>query len=554
MSEKATSTQSSSVTAGSLVGRYRIESELGSGGMSDVFYALHEDLRRPAAIKVLKASLAADETNLQRFLNEARSAASLVHPNIVQVYDVGSDGPLKYIAQEFVPGVNLRQYLAKCENGDAASSEAAATLTDGSEEDRQLDLSVTLSILLQVLAALDKSSSRGIVHRDIKPENILLTTNGEAKVADFGLARTFLGDDPKLTKAGTTMGTPMYMSPEQIEGNQVDVRSDLYSLGVTLFHMLAGRPPFLGETQLALAMQHTQTEAPRVDEFRTELPNSMIGLVDRLLRKSPEERFESPREVLDYLTQHRSSDLNSSWPDQTVPLPRAAAIGNRAGMAQTQALQALLQKPTKPIPGLKWIKRIAAGLVMLALFAFAAWLTFYDGIPDNRDPTIYNGIKKLATARDQYFYALVNEKSGPASALDTWRAVRHFFGQGEDENSRQYVWQAEIQLARALNRAGDKDEAIDELSRMIENPRLEGEFDNLRAHAYVVRALMEDEKPKAEQNSDKIREDIDAALQIIRNTDGERKQVLIGQLDPLMQTATSTTALQRWANGLDSDP
>ena len=243
----STTTQTKAVGPGSLIGRYRIEHSLGSGGMADVFYALHEDLRRPAAIKVLKASLAADETNLQRFMNEARSAAALVHPNIVQVYDVGRDEELRYIAQEYIPGVNLRQYLA-AENEPGQPSQEVSR--DASTGDRKLGFAETLSILFQILAALNKSSSSGIVHRDIKPENIMLTQDGDVKVADFGLARTFLGDDPKLTRAGTTLGTPMYMSPEQIQDGTVDIRSDLYSLGVTLYHMLAGRPPFLGETQL----------------------------------------------------------------------------------------------------------------------------------------------------------------------------------------------------------------------------------------------------------------------------------------------------------------
>ncbi len=211
---------------GEKLGAYRIERPIGSGGMADVYYAIHETLRRPAAIKVLRASLASDDVHLQRFLQEARAAASLIHPNIVQVYDVGQEGDHRYIAQEYIPGTNLRQYLT--DNG-------------------QMSVNETLSILLQVLAALSKSAAVGIVHRDIKPENIMLTRDGDVKVADYGLARVLLSDDPQLTRAGTTLGTPMYMSPEQIQEGQVDIRSDLYSLGVTIYHMLAGRPPFTGE-------------------------------------------------------------------------------------------------------------------------------------------------------------------------------------------------------------------------------------------------------------------------------------------------------------------
>ena len=245
------SSQPVTLKAGDKLGPYRIEREIGSGGMADVYYAVHETLRRPAAIKVLRPSLATDDVHLQRFMQEARAAASLIHPNIVQVYDIGQEGEHRYIAQEFIPGSNLRQYLT--DNG-------------------QMPIQETLSVLLQILAALSKSAAAGIVHRDIKPENIMLTQDGDVKVADYGLARVLLSDDPQLTRAGTTLGTPMYMSPEQIQEGNVDVRSDLYSLGVTLFHMLAGRPPFTGETPLALAMQHVQAEPPRIEELRGDLP------------------------------------------------------------------------------------------------------------------------------------------------------------------------------------------------------------------------------------------------------------------------------------------
>ncbi len=157
---------------------------------------------------------------------------------------------IRYIAQEYVAGINLRQHL---------------------DQRGPLGIRETLSILLQTLAALKKSSSVGIVHRDIKPENILLTPDGDVKVTDFGLAR-LLYDDPKLTRAGTTLGTPMYMSPEQLQDGEVDVRSDLYSLGVTLFHVLAGKPPFTGETPLALAMQHVQATPPKVSDLRAMYP------------------------------------------------------------------------------------------------------------------------------------------------------------------------------------------------------------------------------------------------------------------------------------------
>ncbi len=223
---------------GTKIGAYCIERLIARGGMADVYYAVHQQLHRPAAIKILRPSLATDEVHLQRFMQEARATASLIHPNIVQVYDVGQDGEHRYIAQEFIPGSNLRQYLstpagtlvdAPAPTGQA--DQVAASVQDPASQPawpgRQLSICETLSVLLQVLAALNKSAASGIVHRDIKPENIMLTQDGDVKVADFGLARLLQTDDPQLTRAGTTLGTPMYMSPEQIQEGHVDIRSDL---------------------------------------------------------------------------------------------------------------------------------------------------------------------------------------------------------------------------------------------------------------------------------------------------------------------------------------
>ncbi len=375
MSKPISSHRKQEIGPGSLVGRYRIESLLGSGGMAEVYYAVHEDLHRPAAIKVLRSELASDATSLQRFTNEARSAASLIHPNIVQVYDVGRDGDVHYIAQEYIPGTNLRQYLSSTslpdddhaaddgpvdspEQSAGAAVETRKSSSDGRDPttgDRQLALNESLSILLQVLAALNKSAVSGIVHRDIKPENIMLNEDGDVKVADFGLARMLLGDDPKLTRAGTTLGTPMYMSPEQIQDGVVDVRSDLYSLGVTLYHMLAGRPPFVGDTQLALAMKHAQADVPDILQFRPDTPEALVKLLDRLLQKAPENRFATPAEVLGYLQERRSADLAEDWPEHTVPLPQAGAVDQPRAMEATLKLQSLINKRERGTPsGWRW--------------------------------------------------------------------------------------------------------------------------------------------------------------------------------------------------------
>lgn len=542
------SIQSNVIGPGSLIGRYRIEHALGSGGMADVFYALHEDLRRPAAIKILKASLAADETNLQRFMNEARSAASLVHPNIVQVYDVGRDKELRYIAQEFIPGVNLRQYLASTPNEKGNKSESS-TDSDGNQSpgrndvfdpttgDRQLSLTETLSILLQVLAALNKSESSGIVHRDIKPENIMLNQDGSVKVADFGLARTFLGDDPKLTRAGTTLGTPMYMSPEQIQGDNVDIRSDLYSLGITLYHMLAGRPPFVGETQLALAMMHTQAEVPDIEQFRPDTPPSLKRLLDRLLSKDPANRIRSVDEVLAFLQKNRSGDLASFWPERTQPLPRAIASPTAAAMAATHRLQTLVGRKPKTSSGTsRWLARLVAGMLWLVALFIGFFSTMSSPFRLDEPSKLFFGVPKMETAEEQYHWALVHDEVR-ASRANKWKAVQHYFPADESPVNRNYAGQAAIQLARALRDAKDWTGALKALDETINDTAID-QF--IRAYAYIEKAVtIESEarsaNPDFADEEGRVRAAVSDAREIHRQEPIIRSTELKSQIDAIVE-------------------
>ena len=216
--------------------------------MADVYLAEQSSLRRQVAFKVLKRELAKDDVYVRRFHMEAQAAAALVHAHIVQIHEVGCASGIHYIAQEYVAGQNLRELLGR--RG-------------------QVDVKLVVSVLRQTASALAKAADQGIIHRDIKPENILLTKAGEVKVADFGLARiTGNGDSMNLTQTGMTMGTPLYMSPEQVEGRALDPRSDIYSLGVTCYHMLAGEPPFRGETALSVAVQHVKTSPDRLENRR----------------------------------------------------------------------------------------------------------------------------------------------------------------------------------------------------------------------------------------------------------------------------------------------
>ena len=263
--------------SGRQLGDFQLLRRLGRGAMAEVYLAEQCSLKRRVAMKILRSDLAEDPTYLQRFEIEAQAAASLVHANIVQIYEVGHVERWHYIAQEYVQGQNLQDWLAR--NGLP-------------------DVPHALSIMRQVASALAKAAEVGVVHRDIKPENIMLTTIGDVKVADFGLARTRENETNQLTQVGITLGTPLYMSPEQVEGKPLDPRSDIYSFGVTCYHMLVGSPPFSGETALAVAVQHLKTQPKPLDAIRPDLPPALCRLVHSMLVKSPDRRCASAREIV----------------------------------------------------------------------------------------------------------------------------------------------------------------------------------------------------------------------------------------------------------------
>ncbi|HBC63594.1 MAG TPA: hypothetical protein DC058_20575 [Planctomycetaceae bacterium] len=257
------------------LGEFHLLRPLGSGGMAEVYLAEQTSLQRKVAVKVMKPSLMAHsgQDMLARFKQEAMMAAGLNHPNIVQVYTIGEEQGLHYIAQEFVQGSDL------------------ATLM---RERGKLDLASVLHVMRQVAGALKASGRAGIVHRDIKPENILVTKKGEVKVADFGLAQ--LGENTE-GKEGVTMGTPLYMSPEQVSGRELDPRSDIYSFGVTCYQLLCGEPPFRGATAVQIAMQHLKNSPPPLHERNPQIPKTLCRLVHRMMAKRRSLRYQSAEEV-----------------------------------------------------------------------------------------------------------------------------------------------------------------------------------------------------------------------------------------------------------------
>lgn len=281
------------------LGEFHLLRRLGSGGMAEVFLAEQTSLQRYVAVKVMKPSLMAHsgENMLAHFRQEAMMAAGLNHPNIVQVYTIGHEDGLHFIAQEYVQGSDLATLL---------------------RERGKLDLNSALHVMRQVAAALKASGKAGIVHRDIKPENILVNKKGEIKVADFGLAQ--LGKSPDDQSdgqaAGVTMGTPLYMSPEQVRGRELDPRSDIYSFGVTCYQLLCGETPFRGASPVQIATQHLNASPPPLHEKNPALPRILCRLVHRMMAKRRSLRYQSADEVLEDLKtliaaqkQSRSLDL-----------------------------------------------------------------------------------------------------------------------------------------------------------------------------------------------------------------------------------------------------
>ncbi len=260
-----------------IAGRYELHELVGSGGMSNVFRAHDRLLERSVAIKVLHEQYSADEDYVERFRREARSVAQLAHPNIVTVIDRGEEDGRQYIVFEYVEGENLKGLLSH----------------------GALPVDQALRYGLQIAGALDFAHKRGLVHRDVKPQNVLLTEEGEPKVTDFGIARSV--DVQSVTQSGTVLGTSDYIAPEQARGEQVDQRTDIYSLGVVLYELLTGEVPYSGDNFVAVAMQHLHEPVPSVLDQRRDVPVRLDLAVQRAMAKDPADRFESMEGLIDEL-------------------------------------------------------------------------------------------------------------------------------------------------------------------------------------------------------------------------------------------------------------
>ena len=317
-------------------GRFRLDEQVGSGGMSTVYRAFDETLQRTVAIKLMHRSLSGDPDQLERFRREARAAARLSHPHVVTVIDAGEDDGHPYIVFEFVAGETLKGRIKRC---------------------GRLPVVEAVAYGIEIGRALAAAHAERLVHRDVKPQNVLIDPDGRAKVTDFGIARSL--EDGGLTATGRVLGTTDYVSPEQALGEDVTAESDVYALGIVLYEMLTGELPFKAESQVGVAMKHVQDPMPDVQLRRPEVSASLAAVIDRATSKQVENRYGSADDMV--------------WDLEQALAIEAARAGEATGEATT-VLRALPDETGEMAPErLRHPRRVLAlSVVVLALVAVAA--------------------------------------------------------------------------------------------------------------------------------------------------------------------------------------
>ncbi len=349
-----------------LSGRYRLESKLGSGGMSTVYLAIDEVLDRRVAIKVMHREISDQPDQLERFRREARAVASLSHPNLVAVIDAGEDGGHPYIVFEYVPGETLKKRI---------------------DESGRLGLDEATAYAIEIGRGLAAAHAARLIHRDVKPQNVLIDGEGRAKITDFGIARSL--EVHGLTATGRVLGTTDYVSPEQAMGKEVDARTDVYSLGIVLYEMLTGDVPFHAETQVGVAMKHVNEAVPDVQKKRPETSAALAAALERAVAKDPKDRYPDMNHFL--------ADLEAALEVEVV----------RAGHSTGEATTVLDSVPTKQrrlmtkrgmsVAGILLL--VAAGIAAVAIAVF----TGNSGPSQEAPPASNTGGEPIAITADQDF-------------------------------------------------------------------------------------------------------------------------------------------------------
>ena len=426
------------------IGEFRLLRRIGTGGMAEVWLAEQPSLNRVVAVKILRPERIAnfDSSFVQRFEREAQAAGGLSHSNIVQVYMTGHEGGMHYIVQEYIAGSNLAQKIRR----------------DGPPE-----MSEGLKWMTQIAEALHAASEAGIVHRDIKPENIMLTRRGDAKVTDFGLAQFSEADQQNLTQTGTSMGTPLYMSPEQIRGTKVDHRSDQYSFGVSCYHMFAGRPPFVADNSVAVAVRHLQDDPVPLFVHRADLPKQVCATIHRMMAREADQRFESPEQLLDAIRSLHDLPVNLTLQApvdlfgrvrECLPTRRgliiAAVLASTAGVIVGRRLYQPVQLPEvseNDFPREDTVTRqYAAAIVERSEPAWRAVSQYYPDAPEAQLARLHLAMLYLSRVPPSPELALAELKALESFALTS--AVEH----------RQLYIQALVAQALLAQQVGDHQE------------------------------------------------------------------------------------------------
>jgi len=338
-------------------GRYEVIERAGAGGMAEVYRARDELLGREVAVKVLSERFSQDRAFVERFRREAQAVANLNHPNIVSLYDFGSDNSTYYIVMEYIDGRALNDIVR--DDGPLLPERAAEIAGD-------------------VARALQRAHKAGLIHRDIKPSNIMMTSSGEVKVTDFGIVRALSNDgEQTMTQAGMVIGTAAYLSPEQAQGKTLDARSDIYSLGVVLFEVLTGGAPFKGDTPLSVAYKHVREDAPPPSSINPDVPGGLDAIVMKAMSKNPDNRYGSAAEMAEDLDRFRAGHKVQATP----LLATSAATVVSAPPGGTEVLPA--DAPLEPRPGSRrpglYVAAALVGLALIALLAYLLSSNFFDG-------------------------------------------------------------------------------------------------------------------------------------------------------------------------------
>jgi serine/threonine-protein kinase len=397
--------------------RYVVDDVLGTGGMSSVYKATDPNLKRVVAIKLIHPHLSGNPDFVVRFKEEAAAVAQLRHPNIVQVFDFNNDGDTYYMVMEFLPGETLHARLARLDSAH-----------------RRLPIAEAAKFAAEVCDAADYAHKRGMVHRDIKPANVILDVHAQAILMDFGIAKIVGGQHHTAT--GATLGTAVYMSPEQIRGDQVDGRADIYSIGVMLFEMLSGRPPYEADSAMTLMMMHLNDPVPDLQQLRPDTPPDLVAVIRKALAKNRDERFQSAAEMATFLRKIAAGGLSTAEmqslrvmaapvasfagsQDPTTALHRQSPAG-QSGAAVSSASAASTKRTFSPV----MIAGAAGALVSLCILAIAIGAVFLGGNdsaagagPDATDTPIAEAGNPTSTATA--VAAVASPTAGPAPTATT---------------------------------------------------------------------------------------------------------------------------------------